>query len=79
MIGQGSAEQGILLGPGRVLLGPASKYFGWSYVDVGWGGLSFKTDNAHLSQFGDVVFTERVAAVQKNKIKNVIMTNTAAY
>lgn len=62
MIGHGSAEHGMLLGPGIELLGPASRYFGWSYVVTGWGGLSFNTDNAHLSQFGDVAFTDRVAA-----------------
>lgn len=64
MIGQGSAEQGMLLGPGKELLGPASRYFGCSYVEVGCGGLSFNTDNAHLSQFDDVALTERVAAVK---------------
>lgn len=70
MIGHGSAEHGMLLGPGIELLGPASRYFGWSYVVTGWGGLSFNTDNAHLSQFGDVAFTERVAAALGNeKIK----------
>ena len=63
MIGQGSAEQGMLLAPGKELLGPASRYLGCSYVVVGWGGLSFNTDKAHLSQFGDEVLTERVAAV----------------
>lgn len=69
MIGHGSAEHGMLLGPGSELLGPASRYFGWSYVVAGCGGLSFNTDNAHLSQFGDVDFTERVAAViRKEKL-----------
>lgn len=67
MIGHGSAEHGMLLGPGIELLGPASRYFGWSYVVTGWGGLSFNTDNAHLSQFGDVAFTERVAAALGKK------------
>ena len=65
MMGHGSAEHGILLGPGKELLGPASRYFGWSYVVAGWGELSCNTDKAHLSQFDEGVLTERVAAVWK--------------
>lgn len=63
MMGQGSAEQGMLLGTGlgTELLGPGSRYLDCSYVVVGVG-VTFTTVRTHFSQLGvDVFGTVNVA------------------